>query len=107
MDNDSKNMAIAAYILPIGWIYAFFASQMCGLRNDFTVFHLRQGFGVNLTMLLVWVIFKFIDLWLVEQLVWVVIVLSIIYGVISARDGRRVYQLFMGKKFDRWFTFVE
>lgn len=106
MDDDSRNMSIAAYVLPIGWLYAFFASQMCGLRNPFTVFHLRQGFGVNLILVFVWVLFKFVDLWILEQVVWVVMVLSVIYGVLGAKDGKRIYQLFLGKKFDEWFTFV-
>jgi len=107
MDDDSINMSIAAYVLPIGWLYAFFASQMCGLRNQFTVFHLRQGFGVNMAMIFVWILFKFVDIWILKQVVWVVVVLSAIYGIIGAKEGKRIYQLLLGRKFDEWFTFVK
>lgn len=99
-------MSMAAYVLPIGWLLAYFVIRFCGLASKFTTFHLRQAFGVNVIIVLLWIILKIIDIWLIQQLVGVVMLLSIAYGVISAREEKCSYQPFLGIMFHNVFTFI-
>lgn len=106
MDNDLKTIAIAAYLTPVGWVVAYIAKSLNAITEPFVIFHLRQGLGLNIIMLLLWITFKFVDLWLIEQLVIVVMVLSMVYGALSAYHGTQRMQLFVGQWFDRWFSFI-
>lgn len=106
MDNDLKTISVAAYLTPVGWVVAYIAKSLNAISDSFVVFHLRQGLGLNIVMFLLWILFKFVRLWLVEQLVIVVVVLSMVYGAVSAYNGTRKPQLFVGRLFDRWFRFI-
>lgn len=106
IDKNSINMSIVAYILPIGWIYSFIATAMYNGRNGFTVFHLRQAFGLNLIIISFWLLLKIVNLSYFREIIWVLLILNIIYGIAGAYSGRRLYQVFLGKKYDTMFTFI-
>lgn len=99
-------MAIAGYVLPIGWLVAFFASDFCKLRNNFVVFHLRQALGVNIMLCLFWGLFKIVNIWLLQQFVGVVCVLSAAYGILAANEGNKRKQPLLGTLFNNLFTFI-
>lgn len=100
-------MSMAAYVLPIGWLLAYFVIRFCGLRSKFTTFHLRQAFGLNVLIVLFWILLKIVNIWLIQQLVGVVMLLSIIYGMVSAHEEKFSYQPFLGIMFHNVFTFIK
>jgi len=109
MDNissESKTMSAAAYILPIGWCVAFLLVRLFNLQNAFTIFHLRQGFGVNMLFLIFWALFHLFSIWIVIQIALVFYFLTILYLLAGVRGGRRLYTPFVGKFFDAMFTFI-
>lgn len=107
MDNDSKNIGIASYITPAGWLVALAIRWVCDVPTPFAIFHLRQGLGLNIFMILSWIIFNIYNLWLVMQIVNVCLIVCAIYGIVGASRGRLFYQIPFGKLFDRYFTFIK
>ncbi len=105
-DNASKNMSVAAYILPFGWIYAFFATDICNLRNPLTVFHLRQGLGLNILLVMGWIATRLADIWILTQIFWIIILIYMIRGIIGARKGEKNAQKPLGNIFHNMFTFI-
>lgn len=106
MDNDSRNIAVASYITPAGWLVALLVRHFCEAGTPFAVFHLRQGLGLNLLLCIAWIVFKFYEFWVVEQIVYVLIIASAIYGIAGAVNERMLYQFPLGRVFEKIFKFV-
>lgn len=106
MDNDSRNIAVASYITPAGWLVALLVRYFCDAATPFAIFHLRQGLGLNLLLCIAWGVFKFWNIWAVEQIVYVLIIISAIYGISGAVNGRMLYQFPLGRIFEKIFKFV-
>ena len=107
MDSDSRNIAVASYITPAGWLVALLIRHICEANTAFAIFHLRQGLGLNLMLCIAWIVFKFFDIWIVEQAVYVLIIISAIYGVVSAINERQKYQIPLGRLFEICFRFIK
>lgn len=105
MNNDSKTIALASYITPIGWFIAIVARYLLGESNQFVVFHLRQGLGLNLLWLLAPII-HLLGNWIITQLTTLVLALACIYCVVNASKGECIYVPFVGRFFNAVFTFI-
>ncbi len=104
----SQNIALASYILPVGWVVAFISRLLTSDNSPFVIFHLRQGLGLALLELLVYIIiYKILDLWLVMQLSSVLFIVLIIYGLRSAQNGTMSPQPLIGKAFHNLFSFIK
>ncbi|MCQ2204004.1 MAG: hypothetical protein MJZ15_06140 [Bacteroidales bacterium] len=105
-DQDSRNLSTVAYLLPIGFIVAYLVIRFFNYKNDFTTFHLRQSFGVNMLFVVLGLLFKTLDIWVLIQIGAVIYVLTLIYAIIGVREGKRLYVPMLGKIFDGMFTFI-
>lgn len=107
MDSDSQNIAVVSYITPAGWIVALIVRLVCNVQTPFAIFHLRQGLGLNIILITLWIIFKIVEIWVIEQIAYILVVISALYGIVSALKGQQKYQIPFGKLFDSCFTFIK
>ncbi len=108
LQSSSRNdIAVAAYVTPIGWMLAMIVRDIKNDRSDFTTFHLRQSLGLSLLEIFSYVLFYYlVDAWLLAQFAIIILFLFAVVGINSARVGRRRYQPFLGKLYHNLFTFI-
>ncbi len=107
MDQDSKNIAVASYILPIGWIIAYVARYICNCRTSFATFHLRQSLGLNVIIFLFRAVFDILNFYIVSQLFSLAMLVIIAYFALNAYNGNKLLIPLVGKMFDNLFTFIK
>lgn len=99
---------MAAYLLPFGWCVALVAKALNDDHSDFTVFHLRQGLGLNIIMLLCYVIIgKVVAIWALTQIVTLLLVLLMFVGIRGVRRNEMARQPLLGKLYERAFKFIK
>ncbi len=106
ISTESKTISTAAYILPIGWAVAYLIVRLFSMQTPFTIFHLRQGLGLNVLFLLFWLLLHIFNIWILIQIALVFYFLLLAYSVAGVRGGRRLYMPLIGKFFDTIFTFI-
>lgn len=104
--NEGKTAAILAYITIIGWIAAFVMNNE--KKNPFAAFHLRQGLGIFLTGFA----FSFVNIIpLLGQIVFLggIIFLFILWitGLMNALNGKEKPVMFLGEKYNQWFSSIQ
>lgn len=103
----SKDISTVAYILPVGWVVAFALRKLGADDTKFTVFHLRQSFGLSIVELVCYfAIGKGVDNVAVNSLLTVVFAFLIYIGIRGVRNGFMRYQPFLGRRFEAWFAFI-
>lgn len=103
----SKDISTAAYILPVGWVVAFALRKIGADSSEFTAFHLRQAFGLSLIEIVCYFgLGKGLDSVVVNSIMIIVVFLLVLTGIRGVRKGLMRYQPFLGRCYDRWFTFV-
>lgn len=103
----SKDISAAAYLLPVGWVVAFALRRVGADDTEFTAFHLRQAFGLSLLELLCYfALCKGVDNVVVNSLLSMIFFYFSYVGFRGVRKGLLRYQPFLGKCYDRWFTFI-
>lgn len=107
MDQDTRNISIAAYITPVGWIIAFVAQQVCNCHTPFAIFHLRQGLGLALITTLFYVIVSALHLFLLTQFFYLVACAGIIYGLLQVVAEKQKAFPLIGKALNCWFGFIK
>ena len=103
---EQKTVSAAAYILPIGWVVAYFIIRMFNLQTLFCIFHLRQGLGLNVLFLLFWLLLHIFHIWILTQIALVLYVLLLVYAIAGVQGNRRLYLPFVGKFFSSIFSFI-
>jgi len=78
-----KNLrSIVSYMTIIGWLIAYFG--ISSHNEDYDLFHLRQSFGLHLS-LFVCEVFSFI-LFFILPLIWIAYIVALIVFAIGARE---------------------
>lgn len=105
--NTSENTLLsgAAYATVVGWLIAYFASSQ-GL-NDYDRFHIRQAFGLHMTMLFFEILGAFSMVpYVLTRLVWLVYIITMIVMMIQAWRNKRIKIVLLGDRFQQWFSFL-
>lgn len=103
----SKDISTAAYLLPVGWVVAYILRRLGADNSEFTAFHLRQAFGLSVVEIICYVgLGKGVDSVILNSALTIVFFVLVVIGIKGARKGLMRYQPFLGRCYDRWFTFV-
>lgn len=105
--NTSENTPLSgvAYATVIGWLIAYFASSQ-GL-NDYDRFHIRQAFGLHMTMLFFEILGSFSMVpYVLTRLVWLAYIITMVVLMIQAWRNKRIKIVFLGDRFQQWFSFL-
>ncbi len=106
MDSNSKNIALASYITPVGWIIALITKSICDCSTPFALFHLKQGLGLNLIIIVGHAFFSILGIYILAQLFNLLVIIVIVYFVLQANSGNMTLIPYLGKYFDQKFTFI-
>nr|WP_314288208.1 hypothetical protein [uncultured Capnocytophaga sp.] len=103
---DSKLTSILSYISFL-WPLPFFA----GKKDDSSVYHLRQGFGLMVLMIVYFIVFKIIALISgtiasIFSYFGFVILAFMVIGIINVLNGEKKPLPFIGKSFEG-FDFIK
>jgi len=97
-----KTPAILAYVFFLGWIIAYVMVTDKGKNNktEFNLFHLRQGIGVHLMMVVLSILSSFVSF--IGFLSLIPIIFMVI-GLIAANNGEMKPLPLLGEQFKEWF----
>lgn len=100
--NDSKNIAIIAYLTLIGLIIAFVMNNQN--KNGFASFHIRQSLGLMLTSLVCSFV-NFIPFigWLLYIPLLIMLLIMWVSGLMNAINNKEQPIMLLGKKYMEWF----
>ncbi len=111
--NNDNITAILAYAFPIGWFISYIILYKDN-KNDFTIFHIRQGLGVQILFVVAFLVglgFGFLDfIPFNNTLAWIIKKLGIILmiiGVITAVNKEMKPLPVIGKMFQDMFKGVK
>lgn len=105
--DESRPLCVAAYCLPVGWIVALAAARIMGENGQLVTFHLRQGLGFNLTILLCYILLdRLVDIWWLSQIAHLALVLAGALGIYAALRARRIAQPLLGRLWHHLFRFI-
>lgn len=105
MTSESSLISGLAYVTVIGWLIAYFSSSQS--LTDFDRFHIRQAFGLHMTMLFFEILGTFSMMpYMLIRLFWVVYVITMIIMMIQGWSGKKTKFAFLGDKFQQWFLFL-
>lgn len=107
---EDRTVAILTYITIIGFIIAIVMHN--GKKTALGAFHLRQGLGLFLTGIVIWIpcmIIGFIPvLNLVTLVLWPLIMISLfvlwLMGLIAAVNGQQKPMPVVGEHYQKWFA---
>lgn len=105
--NTSENTLLSgvAYATVIGWLIAYFTSSQ-GV-NDYDRFHIRQAFGLHMTMLFFEILGSFSMVpYVLTRLVWLVYIITMVVMMIQAWRNKRIKIALLGDRFQQWFSFL-
>lgn len=101
---EGKTAAIISYILIAGPLISL--SINSDLKNKFASFHIRQGFGLTLTFIILGVSISHFESIYVAAPMWIFISVLTVYGILSAAKGETVPLPLLGKLFQKWLHFL-
>jgi len=104
-EKQGKNAAIVAYLTIIGTIIAFYMNQEN--KNKFTNFHIRQGFGINISFYLMGAFVTMFDSWIISSAFYIFILVLWSYGLITALREEQKATPILGPYFQKWFIFIK
>ena len=99
-----KTFAIVAYLWWIGLIIAFIVNM--NRRNEFTSFHIRQAFGLNIASIAAGLVSEYISGtvgWILGAFVFVLWILGILYAIQEKEKTVPV----IGDLFQDWFKSLQ
>lgn len=100
-----KTTAIIAYLSMIGTVIAIFMNS--DPQNPFARFHIRQAFGIFLTFFALGFLVSFLNSWPASIGFYIFIIVLWGYGIANAFQGTFTPIPFLGKQFQKWFTFIQ
>ena len=107
VSEQERNIAVASYVTPAGWVVAMILRELSGDYSRYTAFHLRQGLGLSLLEVLVYLLVnKVIDEWIVTQLFAAFLFVSALQGLGGALKGLMRPQILFGRLYDKMFSFI-
>lgn len=107
VSEQERNIAVASYVTPVGWVVAMILRELSGDYSRFTAFHLRQGLGLSLFEVIVYVLVnKVLDQWVLTQLLAAFLLFCAIRGIGGATKGLMRPQILLGKVYEKLFRFI-
>lgn len=97
-----KTMAIVSYLTIIGSIIAIVLNN--DKKNEFAAFHIRQGFGLCLTYLILGYFIGQFDNWMISIGFWIGFGILFFYGVIMAASGKTQEIPLIGAYYQKLFS---
>lgn len=95
----------AAYVTVIGWLIAYFSSSQN--LTDYDRFHMRQAFGLHMTVLFFEILADFSMIpSILMSVVWLVYIITMVVMMIQAWRGKKEKIILLGDKFQQWFSFL-
>lgn len=102
---ESKKIAIIAYITIIGLIVAFIMNNE--KKHDYASYHIRQSLGLGLTALALGIVGLIPVLGWIINLIGVFILLYLwVMGLMNAINEKQKPVPFLGKKYEEWLANV-
>ncbi len=99
--DNSKTVAIIAYITLIGWIIALIMNN--GNKTPLGTFHLRQSLGIICVGVILSIIISFVGISILSWIVQLAIIVFWLLGLISAIQGEMKPVPVLGEQFQEWF----
>lgn len=107
---NAKTISIVSYITIIGWLIAYFKNKENSVKSDLASYHLGQGMGVfifavllNIALMIVLSLVPTIGR--VLNLVTILPLILIIFGIIAANNEVKKPVPLIGKLFEGRFNF--
>jgi uncharacterized membrane protein len=97
-----KNTAIVGYLTIIGAIIALLMNQEEN-RSEFASFHIRQAFGIFLTLFLLGYPIGYFDSWMVSVAFWIFIFILWSYGFLTCLNNETKKVPFLGELYQKAF----
>ncbi len=97
--------AVVAYLTIIGSIIAFFMNQEN--KSKLVSFHVRQGFGLNLSFLLLGYFIGYFDSWMITSAFYLFFILLWLFGFMGALNNEYREVPILGKLFQKWLKSIE
>ncbi|MCF1421933.1 hypothetical protein [Mangrovimonas futianensis] len=98
---EGKTLAVIGYLTIIGSVIAVFMNKES--KNEFAAFHIRQGFGLCISYMIVGYLVSQFDNRLASLGFWVFFGILFFYGLLGAFTGKMYLIPFLGSKFQQWF----
>ncbi|MEL4308291.1 hypothetical protein [Joostella sp. CR20] len=105
IESEGKVTAIIGYLMLLGAVIAIFMNL--DKQNPFARFHIRQGFGLSITFLLLGYLVGNFDSWMISSAFYLFISILWIYGFIGMLQNKYTEVPLLGKYFQQWFTFIK
>ena len=99
---EGKTIAIISYIIIIGVLIAM--SMNSENKNRYASFHIRQGFGLTLTFILLGISISYFDNINVALPMWIFILVLMSYGIFSAAKGSITPLPLVGKLYQKFLS---
>lgn len=100
---DDKLWAVLSYLLPLWWVPLWVIKP----RNDFSVYHARQAFGLFIAGIIMYAIASFSMVILIGFVLLPLVILFLtiisIVGIVYAATGKKQPLPLLGKYFEDWF----
>ncbi|TDI78423.1 MAG: hypothetical protein E2O83_06255 [Bacteroidetes bacterium] len=102
--DNGKTIGMVAYLTFIGWIIAFVMHS--NNKTEFGAFHIRQGLGLLILYILVWVLNIILAIAGIPLLPWILLIGVIVLWVLAfvgAVQGEKKLIPGLGAQFQDWF----
>ena len=97
-----KNIAIVAYLTIFGSIIAYFLNQEH--KNPLAAFHIRQGFGLNLSFFMLGYFIGYFNSWMVTSAFYFFFFVLWLFGLLGAINAEFRKVPLLGQLFQRLFA---
>ncbi|MEM7161517.1 MAG: hypothetical protein AAF487_03660 [Bacteroidota bacterium] len=106
-DRSGRTAAALAYIPVIGLIAAVLLHG--NNKTSLSAFHLRQGIGMHVAMLIIYFFGNMIQIipvlgWFVNWIFWLAVILLLFFGFIYALNEKKQLLPFIGETFQKIFS---
>ena len=99
---EGKTIAIISYILIVGVLIAM--SMNSENKNRYASFHIRQGFGLTLTFILLGISISYFNSIIIAAPMWIFILVLMSYGIFSAASGSTIPLPLVGKLYQKFLS---
>ncbi|WP_417887847.1 hypothetical protein [Zunongwangia sp.] len=100
-----KTTAVVSYITPVGFIIALFMNM--DDKHKLASFHIRQALGTHIIFYLLGTLASMFTNFYVPTAFYLVYVIMVIYGLVSAVQGEFRLIPFIGIYFQKWFKSIK
>lgn len=113
MNDNAKTYSIISYVTLLGWLIAVILNSQEPQKNYLSAYHLRQGLGLHLTFIVLWIVLSIFGIlpfigWLIAVLVMPLVsigyIVFIVLGAVNANTGDTKPLPLVGQQYQRIFS---